>query len=374
LNEQNNKKPDQLATGANVATELLTALGLPHGNCESLELKISAREPVSVKVSYLVRAEKFDGVDHVLRQYTLAHRDDFPVQKMVIWDLDNCLADDKWRQDLIEWDKVGDERYEVYNNHMCGDNAHNVDKFKAFVAAGLYPVFFTGRAEHFRGATAAWIRENLCCEAFTLFMRPSGTVGVTPAALKERMLDDLFSMGHLPSDIVAAFDDLQPVIDMYRSRGVNGVHLQIHDPAGAYDAADLGRKSRGIVGEMSPELNLPLEPSPGESFLRFVRELSYGVTPPADLRSGVVFIRLDEEEVQDPEPSCSSHPCAPHGFMRDASHAADQYVCECAGFDRPNGCHGPVTVTLVGASGPATLRCADCPDNGDAYDLDRNGG
>lgn len=29
------------------------------------------------------------------------------------------------------------------------------------------------------------------------------------------------------------------------------------------------------------------------------------------------------------EVKCKEHPGAPHGFMRDASHAADRYVCEC---------------------------------------------
>ena len=29
---------------------------------------------------------------------------------------------------------------------------------------------------------------------------------------------------------------------------------------------------------------------------------------------------------------CSSHPDAPHGFCRDASHTANRYVCECEGW------------------------------------------
>ena len=30
---------------------------------------------------------------------------------------------------------------------------------------------------------------------------------------------------------------------------------------------------------------------------------------------------------------CSTHPMAPHGFNRNASHSSDEYVCDCAGFD-----------------------------------------
>jgi nicotinamidase-related amidase len=29
---------------------------------------------------------------------------------------------------------------------------------------------------------------------------------------------------------------------------------------------------------------------------------------------------------------CSTHPDAPHGFARDASHSAGRYVCECHGW------------------------------------------
>ena len=30
---------------------------------------------------------------------------------------------------------------------------------------------------------------------------------------------------------------------------------------------------------------------------------------------------------------CKTHPDAPHGFMRDASHNADRYVCECENWE-----------------------------------------
>jgi len=40
---------------------------------------------------------------------------------------------------------------------------------------------------------------------------------------------------------------------------------------------------------------------------------------------------MDNEEVP-----CKDHPDAPHGFMRDASHSAGRYVCECE-FWEPQG-------------------------------------
>jgi sugar lactone lactonase YvrE len=33
------------------------------------------------------------------------------------------------------------------------------------------------------------------------------------------------------------------------------------------------------------------------------------------------------------EKKCSDHPMAPHGFLRQASHDAGRYVCECEYWD-----------------------------------------
>ena len=32
---------------------------------------------------------------------------------------------------------------------------------------------------------------------------------------------------------------------------------------------------------------------------------------------------------------CNPHPDAPHGFLRDASHSAGRYVCECESWEPP---------------------------------------
>jgi hypothetical protein len=39
----------------------------------------------------------------------------------------------------------------------------------------------------------------------------------------------------------------------------------------------------------------------------------------------------DFEVIYDKE--CNPHPNAPHGFLRDASHSAGRYVCECEWWD-----------------------------------------
>jgi hypothetical protein len=45
--------------------------------------------------------------------------------------------------------------------------------------------------------------------------------------------------------------------------------------------------------------------------------------------------RLAQPEPQPEEVPCKTHPDAPHGFDRNASHSADRYVCECESWEPP---------------------------------------
>ena len=40
-----------------------------------------------------------------------------------------------------------------------------------------------------------------------------------------------------------------------------------------------------------------------------------------------------KQALAQPEHKCNSHPKAPHGFNRNASHANDRYTCECESWD-----------------------------------------
>ena len=39
--------------------------------------------------------------------------------------------------------------------------------------------------------------------------------------------------------------------------------------------------------------------------------------------------------MDDTDTNCKTHPDAPHGFMRDASHSAGRYVCDCESWEEP---------------------------------------
>jgi len=45
---------------------------------------------------------------------------------------------------------------------------------------------------------------------------------------------------------------------------------------------------------------------------------------------------IEEQTKQEQEtPKCKTHPDAPHGFVRNASHSEDRYVCECEFWEPP---------------------------------------
>jgi dienelactone hydrolase len=71
---------------------------------------------------------------------------------------------------------------------------------------------------------------------------------------------------------------------------------------------------------------------PYEEKLRNILKLEYHE---ADyLKKLLSFIEKTNRDIsQEPEVPCKTHPDAPHGFDRNASHSADRYVCECEGWE-----------------------------------------
>lgn len=148
--------------------------------------------------------------------------------KYVIFDLDNCLSDDGWRIDLIDWSQTEpDKRYAAYHDNCSGDAAANVQVFQ-FMTKQCRPVFFTARPASVRRQTNEWISLALGIQHGWLYMR--GNDDHRPSVeLKRSMLKEFIEMGVPKEDIVAAYDDHLGVLDMYREEGVAAFHLAIHD-------------------------------------------------------------------------------------------------------------------------------------------------
>lgn len=149
--------------------------------------------------------------------------------RIALWDLDNCLADDEWRIPFIDWSATNpDKRYDPYHMRCGEDVPRNVRMFHALSAAAV-PVFCTARPESVRSTTQQWIRgklgRSMAHPAERLLMRRNGE-HLPSVELKRVMAKRLLDAGNI---VVAAFDDRQDVVEMYRALGIPAARLWIHD-------------------------------------------------------------------------------------------------------------------------------------------------
>jgi hypothetical protein len=176
--------------------------------------------------------------------------------RYAIWDLDNCLFDDGWRIPYIDWTQTGNARYEVYNQSLQGDKTAHFQEWK-LMSLLAQPIFISGRPEKFRAQTLqmievhlpvlrqrpddepVWERLTRKDGGITLYMRETDDRD-RPADLKAKLLDRFMKEHDVyPWQIIAAFDDVQSIVDMYRSRGIPATVLRVHDPELAYERKDL---------------------------------------------------------------------------------------------------------------------------------------
>lgn len=165
--------------------------------------------------------------------------------QVTLWDLDNCLFDDSWREPLIDHSLPGNDKYKAYNEKLGEDKVCHEQLFN--LLRDTQPIFLTGRQDQFYQLTQEKIWRSLGVYVELgrdIFMRP-GDERARPADLKRRQLNEvraLLSQTHGPDGwhIVAAFDDLPNVVDMYREEGITACQLAVHPVSHTvYTAADL---------------------------------------------------------------------------------------------------------------------------------------
>lgn len=144
--------------------------------------------------------------------------------KRTIFDLDNCLADDRHRIPKIDWSRAADAgRWDAYHEGAEADNAWQA----SLVAHSINPVFFTARPERFRATTEAWIRRHYGIASPEVYMR--GDSDHRPSVrLKADMLANLLTFGDC-DEVVKAYDDREDIVEMYRGFDIEAERLWIHD-------------------------------------------------------------------------------------------------------------------------------------------------
>jgi len=78
------------------------------------------------------------------------------------------------------------------------------------------------------------------------------------------------------------------------------------------------------------------------AYLKRVKELRLTITALIEKNAGGGreeeldnWRKESDDGADDGVVKCKTHPDAPHGFLRNASHNADRYVCECEHWEEP---------------------------------------
>jgi hypothetical protein len=139
--------------------------------------------------------------------------------KVAIFDLDNCISDDHWRMDRINMkDPNPNSRYHEYHSLSPFDRFGHKNRFliKKHQEAGHGIIIMTARPVSLYHSTAHWLKD-WSVPFVALIMRPEG-VHLRSVDLKETMVKGAIMTGFSLDRIVAAYDDRQDVVDMYKEK------------------------------------------------------------------------------------------------------------------------------------------------------------
>lgn len=133
-------------------------------------------------------------------------------------DLDGCIADDRWRRELIlPRPKDGSnpqDRFHMYHSQSFRDEMRN----REAIRDDCQIVVLTARSLAYRTITMAWLREQEVIPMFLIHRNPTDTrPSVDVKREQVRWLTSPNMYGIHIEEIVDAIDDLQSVVDMYRN-------------------------------------------------------------------------------------------------------------------------------------------------------------
>lgn len=149
----------------------------------------------------------------------------------IIFDIDNCIADDRARIPLIDHAAPADRRWTAYHAGCNLDPAANLIVLAAAITLIRHDdgriLFHTGRPEFVRGQTEWWLNKHVEMQGlqWELRMRPPAREAECTVALKRWQLGQARRAGRRP---VMAFDDREDIVAMYREENVAGIRLAIH--------------------------------------------------------------------------------------------------------------------------------------------------
>jgi hypothetical protein len=143
---------------------------------------------------------------------------------VVIFDLDNCLAEDEHRQCKIDWSEEDSfKRYHEYHMLSAFDEPRNESTLWWHHDEGHEIFIVTSRPEHYRDITERWLALH-AIPYDRLLMRPNHHQGASP----ELKLELIQAAGIQFERIYRAYDDRLDVLEAYEKVGIETEFLYIN--------------------------------------------------------------------------------------------------------------------------------------------------
>lgn len=128
---------------------------------------------------------------------------------VVIYDLDSCVSDDRWRLHLLP-------DYDTYHFFCPNDLPANKDIWPKNLDE-FAPIIITARPMKFRAHTEAWLRQNGFLYV-DLYMRGDNDMRTSPELKRDAVSQ--IKVDYFNPEIKIAYDDRQDVLDMYETLGI----------------------------------------------------------------------------------------------------------------------------------------------------------
>lgn len=187
-----------------------------------------------------------------------------------LWDIDNCLADDRARIPLIDRELKGQARWTAYHAACEQDPPGRTEVFWSMnmAAPSVRPIFVTGRPESVREPTLRWLCANLPGVAAPLIAMRKEHDERDALEVKREALGRLRRAGWTP---LLAFDDRPDIVQMYRDENVPAVVLAAHGDQSPHllptpesiDIFALGQLRREVDGRLAQDEPLARDRTPG---------------------------------------------------------------------------------------------------------------
>lgn len=136
---------------------------------------------------------------------------------VVIYDLDSCISDDRWRLHLLP-------DYDTYHFFCSMDNPVNKEIWPKDLEE-FTPIIMTARPEKFRAHTEKWLKEH-GFQYVELYMRDNDDMRTSPE-IKHDMVVRKLNKDYMSPKIDMAYDDRDDVLKTYSKLGIQTTKVEI---------------------------------------------------------------------------------------------------------------------------------------------------